>query len=242
MSMRAIRTPFKFNHKDFDARQLARMHVGADKLLNATLALQARQHTVLSPLLPKTGGFKLWDHYPQDEVTDSKHASQYYYHAHRTSKLEHGHFHLFSLTHANGQVRAKTDVWREDEAPSHLIAISMSPEGFPIKVFCPNQWVTKGYWQPADTVLSQLDRFVVSGPARWSQISRWLTGFVMLFRPQIAAALYARDVRVQLLRQRRQWRTFWADESIDVINYIPINLHQQIAWLDDDQFAQTKPN
>lgn len=233
MVMRAIRTPFKFEQLDLDASQIARMQLGGEMLLDATLALQARQQTVLSPLLPKSGVFKLWDHYPESEVVDSKHASQYYYHAHRTSAREHGHFHLFGLLDAQGLPREKDASWHDDEAPSHLIAISMSPQGYPIKVFCTNQWVTKGYWQPADVILNRLDQFVVRGPARWSQISAWLTGFVMLFRPQIEAALRARDVHAHELRQKRRWCTFWADESIEVINYIPIELHQQIACLGD---------
>lgn len=231
--MRSIRTPFKLKRQDYDTKQLALMCAGADKLLNATLALQKRKKTVLSALLPKTKAFTLWDHYPVNDVTDIEHGSQYYYHAHRSTSREHGHFHLFSLVHADGQVRTKTNVWQEHEAPSHLIAIGMSPEGFPIKIFCMNQWVTKGYWQPADVILDQLDKFVVSDHARWTQISRWLTGFVMMFRPQIAAALYARDLRTKQLRQGRQWRTFFADETIEIINYVPIDLHKQIAWLDE---------
>jgi hypothetical protein len=230
--MRAIRTPFHFKLQDYDATQLARMQQGGDKLLTATLALQARQHNVLSRLLPKNGVFTLWDHYPEAEVIDSTNATQYYYHAHRTSTREHGHFHLFGLLDADGSQRSPSAVWQDNEAPSHLIAIGMSPQGLPTRVFCTNQWVTKGHWLPAEVILNQLDQFIVRGPARWSHISHWLTGFVMLFRPQIAAALLARDVHAQKLRQRRHWRTFLADEAIEVINYIPINLHQQIAWLD----------
>ena len=86
--MRAIRTHFRFSHQDYDTAQLAKMQLGGDKLLTATLALQARQHNVLSKLLPKTGHFMLWDHYPEAEVIDSTHASQYYYHSHRTSARE----------------------------------------------------------------------------------------------------------------------------------------------------------
>lgn len=231
--MRAIRTPFRFKPQDYDATQLARMQLGGDKLLTATLALQARQHNVLSKLLPKAGNFTLWDHYPEAEVIDSTHASQYYYHSHRTSAREHGHFHLFGLLEADGTQRDPSAVWQANEAPSHLIAIGMNPQGLPTRVFCPNQWVTKGHWLPAQVILNQLDQFVVRGPARWSRISQWLTGFVMLFRPQIEAALLARDVHAQQLRQKRQWRRFWADESIEIINYIPIDLHQQIAWLED---------
>jgi hypothetical protein len=231
--MRAIRTPFHFDQSAYDAAQLETMRLGGAQLLDATLSLQARQQTVLSKLAPKNGVFTLWEHYPGNEVIDSTSACQYYYHSHRTSALEHGHFHLFALLHADGSPRADNSPWGQDEAPTHLIAISMSPQGFPIKVFCPNLWVTQGYWLPAQAILDRLDQFVINGVPRWSTHNRWIAGFVKLFRPQIAKALHARDMRVRVLRQGRHWRTFWADEAIEVINYVPIDLHRHILALEN---------
>ena len=229
---RPSRTPFNLRSTPLDDEQLARIQRGGDQLLDAILALQKKQHSVLSYLLPQRRAFTLWDHYPAGEVTDTATACQYYYHAHRTSAKEHGHFHLFGLLNADGSPRAPGSKWAEDEAPSHLIAISMSPQGMPIKVFCPNQWVTKGYWLPADQILAQLDQFSVRAQPRWSVVGRWLAGFVQLFRPQIECALRQRDLQVKQLRGGRQWRTFWADETIEVVNYLPVNLHQQIAALE----------
>jgi hypothetical protein len=230
--MRPIRTPFRFDSTSYDQERLASMQQGGEMLLDAILALQKRQHTVLSRLAPKGGQFSLWDHYPPAEVTDTVSACQYYYHSHRTTPKEHGHFHLFRLLHADGALRVPGEKWGDDEAPSHLIAISMSPQGLPIKVFCTNQWVTQGYWMPAKQILAHLDAFVLRAEPRWAVVSRWLAGFVQLFRPQIEAALLARDAAVKELRGRRRWNTFWADEAIEVINYVPIDLHRQIALLD----------
>lgn len=231
-AQRALRTPFRLQNTALDDAQLTRIRQGGDQMLDAILALQKKQQTVLGTLMPKSGVFTLWDHYPAGEVTDVKSACQYYYHSHRTSAREHGHFHLFGLLNADGSPRQPGATWDDDEAPSHLIAISMSPQGMPIKVFCPNQWVTKGYWLTADQILVQLDHYAVHAQPRWSQVGRWLAGFVQLFRPQIEAALKARDAQVKVLRRGRQWRTFWADESIEVINYIEIDLHRQISKLD----------
>ena len=231
--IRAVRTPFRIQNAQLDEAPLIRIRQGGDQMLDAVLALQKKQQTVLSCLMPKGGIFTLWDHYPAGEVSDASTACQYYYHAHRISPREHGHFHLFGLLNADGTPRPAGAAWGDDEAPSHLIAISMSPQGMPIKVFCPNQWVTKGYWLTADQILAQLEHFAVRAPQpRWSVVGRWLAGFVQLFMPQIEAALRARDAQVKTLRHGRLWRTFWADESIEVINYIPIDLHQQIEKLD----------
>lgn len=231
-SVRAICTRFRLETAELDDARLARVRAGGDQLLDAMLTLQKKQHTVLSYFRPKNGVFTLWDHYPAGEVSDLSTACQYYYHAHRTSKHEHGHFHLFGLLNADGSTRTPGSGWEESEAPSHLIAISMSPQGMPIKVFCPNQWVTKGYWLAADQILAQLENFVVSAQPRWSVVGRWLAGFVQLFWPQIESALRARDEHVKNLRGGRYWRTLWADESIEVINYIPIDLHQQVGKLE----------
>ena len=230
--IRPIRTPFRLDAAQLDAHRLTRIRQGGDQLLDAQLALQKKQHSVLSSLMPKTRVFSLWDHYPAGEVSDLSTACQYYYHSHRTTPQEHGHFHLFGLLNADGSTRAPNSRWAENEAPSHLIAISMSPQGMPVKVFCPNQWVTNGYWLTADQILVHLENFIVNAQPRWAVVGRWLAGFVQLFWPQIESALRARDERVKGLRRGRQWRTFWADESIEVINYIPIDLHQQVGKLE----------
>ncbi len=230
--MRAIRTPFRFDPAMVSAQQLARMQAGGEMMLDAILALQKRDHTVLSRIAPKDRKFVLWNHYPPAEVTDTGTACQYYYHSHRTTPKEHGHFHLFGLLNADGGVRAPGSVWTADEAPSHLIAIGMNPQGLPIKVFCPNLWVTQGHWLPAATILAHLRQFTLKAEPRWAVVSRWLAGFVQLFWPQIEAALLARDVCANQLRARRRWCTFLADESIEIINTIPIDLHQQIMMLE----------
>jgi hypothetical protein len=230
--MRPIRTPFRFDRSAYEPQRLARMQAGGEMMLDAILALQKRNHTVLSRIAPKDRQFLMWDHYPPNEVTDTDAACQYYYHSHRITKREHGHFHLFRLLHADGTLREPGSPWGDDESPTHLIAIGMNHQGLPIKVFCPNQWVTKGYWLPAKTVLAQLDQFVLRAEPRWAVVSRWLAGFIQLFWPQIEAALLARDVCANEMRAGRKWKKFWVDADIDVINYIPIDLQKQILKLE----------
>jgi hypothetical protein len=230
--MRAIRTVFNFDRTAYSEQRLLQMEKGGQLLLDAALIFQKRQQTVLSQLAPKNSGFTLWDHYPSTEVSDPSTACQYYYHSHRTTVREHGHFHLFGLFEADGTLRVKGAPWIGDDAPSHLIAVSINSQGLPVKVFCPNQWVTKGHWLSAEVLLAQLDKFAIHNNKRWSVTSRWLAGLVQLFWPQIEAVLQARDRLAIQLRNGCHWRTFWANEAIEIINYIPINLHQQIASLD----------
>lgn len=230
---RSVRTPFNLRHAPLNVAQLERIRAGGDQMLDAVLALQKKQQTVLTALIPKSGAFTLWERYPAGEVSDAKTACQYYYHAHRTSAREHGHFHLFGLLNADATPRQQGTPWGEHEAPSHLIAISMNPQGMPIKIFCPNQWVTQGYWLSASQIMAQLDLFSVRAQPRWQLVGNWLAGFIQLFRPQIESALLARDAQLNELRRGRRWRTFWADETIEVINYMPIDLHKQIGILEN---------
>ena len=237
----ALSTPFRLNLASLSAERLTRMQQGGEMLLDAMLVLQKRGHSVLSRIGPRHGQFDLWQHYPPDEVADSVNGYQYYYHSHRTSKSEHGHFHLFALLTADGSLRQPGSPWPDDEAPSHLIALAMNPQGLPVKLFCTNQWVTKGYWLTPDQVLARLDQFTLAEPRYWSLVSRWLIGFVQLFWPQIEALVHAREVRVAQLRGEngahgargeRAWDDFACDESIEVINYLKVDLHRQIGTID----------
>ena len=59
---RPSRTPFNLRSAPLDDEQLARIQHGGDQLLDAILALQKKQHSVLSYLLPQKRAFTLWDH------------------------------------------------------------------------------------------------------------------------------------------------------------------------------------
>ncbi len=217
--MRPIRTPFRFNPARYDALRLQKMQQGAELMHRAQLALQQRGHTVLSKVGPKDGEFSLWDPYPANKVIDSAQRYQYYYHSHRHTPREHGHFHLYSLLPA------------DDKPSSHLLAIGISPQGMPTGIFSTNLWVSDGYWLPAAEILARLDDFAIVNARPWAQVSRWLTGLVQLFWPQIETLLFARDAQAQVW-SGGDWASFWQDQSVEVINYLPLDVHQQTRLLD----------
>lgn len=229
-TMRAIRTPFRFKAGHYDTSRQQKMQQGAAMMLDAQRALGKRGHTVLSKVGPKDGKFSLWDHYPADKIIDSARRYQYYYHSHRSSPKEHGHFHLFSNLQADGTI-CTADTSGE-QAVSHLLAIGMSPQGLPNGIFSTNLWVTGGYWLPAGEVMTRLNGFTLENARHWVQVTRWLTGFVQLFWPQIEALLQARDRQAEEWRGGREWPAFWEDQSIEVLNYIPVDFHKQIGLLE----------
>src|SRR5262245_36060226 len=80
---------------------------------------------------------------------------------------DYGHFHLFvgpqgvpaSSRHA--KVRNLAASASDKDAPSHLIAISMTPAGMPERLFTTNGWVTGETWYRAADVIGMLDLFVI---------------------------------------------------------------------------------
>ena len=137
------------------------------------------------------------DHYPLHDTFDQETFSQYYYHAHRRG--EHGHFHLF--LRQGGMLEKvipliyneRNKTLNDIDTYSHLIAISMDHEGYPIGLFTTNRWVTGEDWYTADHVTQMVSRFHV-GHAHPSWVTnRWLSAMLKLFLPQIVDLVYERD-------------------------------------------------
>jgi|GEM_PF-190599 hypothetical protein len=194
-----------------------------------------------------------WRHYPPGDVYDPRSHAQFFYHVHppqRREPREHGHFHTFMR--AEGMpAAARPFVLPEtaiaDAAPSppqaapckrggreevsHIIAIALSPEGQPIRLFTTNRWVTGETWYRADDVIQMLDRFTLGGGDGPRLVNRWLSATMRLFRPQIACLLHLRDEAIMGWRRRRRSNVL-EDTRIEVTSGFDIDLAGQLAFLD----------
>jgi len=171
--------------------------------------LHARRSNLVVEVLRGSGDFTEWEHYPPDDVRDPKSGAQYYFHAHPPDERDHpdyGHFHLFMRSKGvppgirPGEMSDFVSPASGNDAPSHLIAISMTPAGLPERLFTTNRWVTAETWYRAADLMSMLDRFVIDLDHPSRSLNDWLTAMVVLFRPQIEQLLMERD-RVTL-----QWQ------------------------------------
>ena len=163
-----------------------------------------------------------FDHYPPDDVIDTRSGSQFYYHAHRDGDVEHGHLHLFSHATASGRrryLRPGKKRWTRTE-PSHLFAISLGARGLPVGIFTVNQWVTDGHWFDAATTMEGVERFAMSEIEGYEDSCRWLTGFVHLYLPLIEDLLRRRDQR---LARRVDLGQALQDRRLEVLSMIPID-------------------
>jgi hypothetical protein len=218
-------------------RRLAEMSAAGAEVVEWMRVLSRTGDNVVGELLRGTAQFLEWDHYPGGDVYDGESHAQYYYHAHPQELRpgEHGHFHTFLRPRgmpdgvrpaARGGAVAMPG---ENDALSHLIAISMNAYGVPIRLFATNRWVTGETWYAAADVRRMLDRFVI-GHARPSwPANRWIGAMLRLFRPQIEMLLDARDAMVAAWATAHPGRDVLEDRALEIAATVDISIDAQNA-------------
>ena len=193
---------------DFDvlpASELEAMHAAGKRVMESERVLNNTTDNVVGELLRDTDTFLEWDHYPDGDVYDPVSHSQYYYHAHPKDQRpgEHGHFHIFLRPKGMppGIEPAPVDDYEppkgDNDALSHLIAISCDQGGAAMKLFTTNRWVTGEVWYGAADVCRMLNYFIIDHVRPSWAVNIWVTSMVTLFRPQIRALVMDRDSVVE---------------------------------------------
>ena len=190
-------------------------------------------NNVVSEVIPKDGTFYQFNHCPPGDIYDRETHAQYYYHSHRPG--EHGHFHTFLREkgipkdcHPVEQSEADYIKQRNDTY-SHLVAISMNRQGFPIGMFTTNRWVTAENWYAADDVCAMVDRFEIDHAQPSWPVNRWITAMYRLFRPQIVQLLRERDAVVADWQEKHPDGDVFEDRDLDLPSRIGISVDQQIS-------------
>jgi Domain of unknown function (DUF6969) len=239
-SISTIRALASISTSDLSRQTLLRMAHARVKAVTCIRDLHARGSNLVIEVLRGSGDFK-WEHYPPDDVRDPKSHAQYYFHAHPPDERDdpdYGHFHLFigpegvPAGRRHAKVRKVATSASDKDAPSHLIAISMTPAGMPERLFTTNGWVTGETWYRAADVIGMLDRFVIdlNHPSR--PLNDWLTAMVVLFRPQIEKLLIERDRVILRWHADHADIDVFEDRRLEIVSSIRISLHSQIEWLD----------
>jgi hypothetical protein len=200
-------------------------------LVDSMQTLAARGEQVVHAIIDGND-FIEWEHYPDSDVRDNKHASQYFYHAHpglQRPFAEHGHFHLF--VHAQELGLRRTDP-RYSPAPAHLLAVSMDAQGVPSGFFMVNRWVTKGAWLDGEQCERGLQYFQIKGRHGNKAINTFLRSLIRLYHAPILALIQQRDDIIKQLCVGRDRRSVFSDKKIEVLCYHPIQLMDDIAALE----------
>ena len=215
--------------------RLEAMRTAGEEILECRRVLLKGGLNVVGEMLRGQGEFVEYEHYPADDVFDAETHAQYYYHAHRGSEGEHGHFHTF--LRAPGMPAGVVPVpyggeepWPSgDEALSHLIAVSMDAYGEPIGLFTVNRWVTGDAWYAATDVIRMLERFEIDHANPSWPANRWLGAMLRLFRPQIEALVLARDVAVADWARAHPATDVFEDRELEITSQLAISVEAQIA-------------
>ncbi len=201
---------------------------------------QADTNLVLE-VLKGSADFVELDHYPADDIYDPDTHAQFYFHAHRDDEdgvAECGHFHTFLRPKGMpagirpAPVPDYVTPAGDNDDLSHIIAISMSPEGMPVQLFTTNRWVTGDIWYAAPDVIAMIDRFAIDVSEPSPALSRWITAMMKLFKPQIAQLLLARDREVESWRRRHPDANVLEDRGLEITSAMDISLYHQIEALD----------
>jgi hypothetical protein len=181
-------------------------------------------------------------HYPRGDRIDKKTGAQYFYHCHRENyaEEEHGHFHCF-MRYPNIPKHIKPSAlpdWDKhiDNPMTHIIAISISRYGKPIRLFTVNRWVSSEIWYDAEhtpQLLSQFKMTLTDDPY-WYVLDQWIEALIQVFSPQITWLQHARDAYVkQKQTTEKSEHAVYHNRAISELSEIPINIEKQVQWLLD---------
>ncbi|MCH7543877.1 MAG: hypothetical protein IIB65_09580 [Proteobacteria bacterium] len=221
---------------DLPIEELQRTAAAGDEVMECLMALAKTGDNVVAEALRGQGTFYEFNHYPADDVYDSETHSQYYYHAHREG--EHGHFHTYLRPKGMpswikpAPLPDFTMPEDENDALSHIVAISMDSSGLPINLFTTNRWICAETWYRAEDVSAMIDLFAITHAQPSWPMNRWVTAMLKLFKRQISELLFERDDTVAAWQKRHPRRNVYEDRELDITSEKPISLEDQITKID----------
>lgn len=212
------------------------MRAAAVRVKQAEQQLHDAGTSVVGEMLKESCDFYQWDHYPSGDVYDWDTHAQFYYHAHPPDRRgndwadEHGHFHTFLRPRGfpDGVQRTPDAHPDDNNAVSHIIAISMDETGRAQRLFTTNRWVTGETWYPADDVKKMLENFRVTHDAPSGAVNMWITSLLELYGPTIEALLEARDATVAASTNDDVHN----DHALEVTSIADISVAEKCAALD----------
>lgn len=217
--------------------RLLSMYEAGQEIMEWNRVLEKTDSHVIKELLKGQGVFYGMEHYPNHDSYDQETYAQYYYHAHR--KGEHGHFHLFLRQGGMPEgvlpcfYDERNDTMSDSDTFAHIVAIAMDDEGYPIKLFTTNRWVTGEDWYRCDDVCRMIERFKIEHTHPSWIVNKWLSCMLSLFYPQIAQLIHDRE---QVLLENSEGKSLleaMEDTNLDVLSEVEISISDQMSVLEE---------
>ena len=112
-----------------------------------------------------------WTIYPHEYgIFDARTRSQFYYHSHAGADHEAGHFHTVRLF---------------ADRTAHLVAVSMTPGGWPQALFTVNLWAIGDSYETPETLKRYACRFQIDKGRGQPRVVRFVNLMFRVFLPEI---------------------------------------------------------
>jgi len=211
---------------DVAATRLRRMRMHARRLaVIAARTVPGQRTPWLSAVAGRRRSIREHLHYPQDDVIDQGSGAQFFAHAHDRKRNGHAHFHSFVRQSGRQFGVARRSV------TTHIAAVAVDDEGWPIKIIVLNQWVIDDLWRPARHTLALLERFRFGARTPAGEAGRWLESLLQVYWPELRQLLEARDQRLQRALEKHPGRNVLQDRRMEILGSVNINLPRRLRAL-----------
>jgi hypothetical protein len=154
------------------------------------------------PLVP-------WRLYPGESgILDRRSGYQFYYHSHGADH-EPGHFHTVRLF---------------ADHTSHLVAISMTPDGWPQALFTLNLWAIGDTYESAADLRRYVQRFHLSEQVGPPPLVRFVNLIFEVFGPEIERLQDEKIAALAAHRAAHPDRDVFEDRSLEVLSRVEIDV------------------
>jgi hypothetical protein len=206
--------------------RLARMRAHARAIAGLVRSAErARRTPWLDALIGGRQRLPTLAHHPENDVIDRHSGAQFFLHAHDRDTHGFAHFHCF--------VRLPGDRFGVDRLhiTTHVAAVAVDRQGWPVRLIATNQWVTGEFLQPARRTLALLERFRFDSDVGHGEIGGFLQGVLQIHWPELRALLARRDARLRALQTRNPSRNVLLDPRLEIVASRPIDIRHRLRRL-----------
>lgn len=211
---------------DVAATRLRRMRTHARRLAVIVARTVPGQRTPwLSAVVGRSRTMREFVHYPRDDVIDHGSGAQFFAHAHDRKRNGYAHFHSF--VRLSGR---QFKVGRHN-VTTHIAAVAVNKQGWPVKIIVLNQWVIDDLWQPARRTLALLERMRFDARSPAGDAGRWLESLLHVYWPELKRLLEVRDQRLRRALEKHPDRNVLQDRRMEILGSVNINLPRRLRAL-----------
>lgn len=192
-----------------------RRPVTALEELAALLEELARAHTPVMVLARGGRPQEPWTFYPGEYgIFDRKRRSQFYYHSHEGAGHEAGHFHTVRLF---------------PDRSMHLVAISMSEDGWPQALFTVNGWAIGDPWETPENLKQYICRFHIGHGRGPAPLVRFINLVFEAFSTEMEQLQDDKERTLRAYCAAHPGKDPLQDRSLEILSRVEIDVKARLA-------------